>query len=82
MSEYSGKEEAGGFEKDLLTFSANWTAAGPVQDLVLQETRQTHSVRYSQGDSTRSEKMAEDLQTDSEKHPRWNRWKRSEQTHL
>lgn len=30
--------------KDLLTFSANWTAAGPVQDLILHEPK-THSVR-------------------------------------
>lgn len=31
-------------EKDLLTFSANWTAAGSVQDLILCETNQRRAV--------------------------------------
>lgn len=33
-------------EEDLLTFSANWTAAGPVQDLILQETRHRHTCEH------------------------------------
>lgn len=31
-------------EKDLLTFSANWTAAGSVQDLILCERSQRRAV--------------------------------------
>ena len=44
---------------DLLTFSANWTATGSVQDLILRETRRRHTtLEDSQRDLTEQEKMA------------------------
>lgn len=54
-------------EKDLLTFSANWTAAGSVQDLILCETSQRRAaLDPSQRTRRRFEGASEHLNTVSD----------------